>query len=454
MSFEANSWGGRAGPRSFFSSFLAQDPLLGFLTIIRGIRERRVGAVAIFPSRVESVPMAFKNACIPYGSAWSTPFSKWQGKLANLHPLKLGAETGRKALERAGIDPAELDGLVLGWTVPSPSSFYGGPWVAGLLGAPQATGPIISQACATSARCLVTAARAVEHNDQGAVLVLAADRCSNGPHLYYPDPSGPGGKGSSEDWVWDNFSNDPWAKNSMLQTAENVAAKAGIDRAAQDELTLIRAAQYQDGLKDERSFQKRYMIPVELRRGRKVLGALEEDEGVFPVSAEGLAKLRPVMPEGTVTFGGQTHPADGNAGLVVTTEAQARAWSKDPAVVIRLRSYAEARVEKGYMAMAVVPAAQRALDLAGFDAKEVTIKTHNPFAVNDVYMAREMGLDPASFNNYGSSLIYGHPQGPTGLRLVAELIEELVEKGGGRGLFAGCAAGDSAAAICLEVDAG
>ena len=77
------------------------------------------------------------------------------------------------------------------------------------------------------------------------------------------------------------------------------------------------------------------------------------------------------------------------------------------------------------MAKAVVPAARDALKNAGVSLDDVkVIKTHNPFAVNDVYMAREMGLDAASFNNYGSSLIYGHPQGPTGLRLIAELRDE------------------------------
>ena len=80
------------------------------------------------------------------------------------------------------------------------------------------------------------------------------------------------------------------------------------------------------------------------------------------------------------------------------------------------------------------------------------IKTHNPFAVNDIYFAREMGRrrSPA-FNNYGSSLIYGHPQGPTGTRLIIEAIEELALKGGGNGLFVGCAAGDTAAAVVVKV---
>ena len=79
------------------------------------------------------------------------------------------------------------------------------------------------------------------------------------------------------------------------------------------------------------------------------------------------------------------------------------------------------------------------------------VKTHNPFAVNDIFLARETGLVAEDFNNFGSSLIYGHPQAPTGMRLVIETIEELALKGGGLGLFVGCAAGDTSAAVVVKV---
>jgi acetyl-CoA acetyltransferase len=104
------------------------------------------------------------------------------------------------------------------------------------------------------------------------------------------------------------------------------------------------------------------------------------------------------------------------------------------------------------MAMATVPAAKSALEAAGVTLSDLkAIKTHNPFAVTDVYLARTLGLPIEGFNNYGSSLIYGHPQGPTGMRLIMELIEELAILGGGHGLFVGCAAGDTAAAVVVKV---
>lgn len=395
------------------------------------------------------------NAFIPYGAWWSTPFAKWQGSLAGQHPLELAAACGRRVLEERGVDAKTLSSLVLGFTVPSKSSFYGAPWVAAMLGAPELTGPTVMQACATGARCVATAAASIAAGLDEAVLVIAADRTSNGPHLYYPDPLGPGGRGRAEDWVWDNFNFDPVPKNAMLVTAENVAREGGFSREAQEELTLLRYAQYRDALADGAAFLRRFMIwPLEIKdpSGRKVVARVEGDEGIFPTSAEGLAKLQPVAPGGSVTFGTQTHPADGNAGLLVATRDRARALSRDPNITIRIASFAQANAKKGFMAQAVVPAARRALALAGFSASEVAVNTHNPFAVNDLYLARELGRAEESFNRFGSPLVYGHPQAPTGLRCLIELALELVEKGGGRGLFAGCAAGDTAAAVCLEVE--
>jgi acetyl-CoA acetyltransferase len=104
------------------------------------------------------------------------------------------------------------------------------------------------------------------------------------------------------------------------------------------------------------------------------------------------------------------------------------------------------------MPEAPVPAAQTALQQADIGLNElVAVKTHNPFAVNDIYFSRALGYPLDRMNNYGCSLIWGHPQGPTGLRSVIELIEELVELGGGYGLFTGCAAGDSAMAVVIRV---
>ncbi|MCX6059754.1 MAG: thiolase family protein [Chloroflexi bacterium] len=399
--------------------------------------------------------MAYQKTFIPYGGYWCSPFARWQGSFASLHTIKFAADVTRKALAARNIQPGIFSNVYLGMTVPAPSSFYGAPWLAGMIGAEGATGPVFSQACATSARVIGSAAQAVETDSSDSILCVTADRTSNGPHLLYPNPNNPGGRGDAEDWVWDNFNRDPFVGNAMLQTAENVAKEAVISTAEQHEVVLMRYAQYQKALENDAAFHKLYMTPVEVNpSGRKVIATVTDDEGIFPSTAEGLGKLKPVMPDGTVTFGGQTFPADGNAGMIVTTQENARELSKDSKIEIQILSFSEGRTAKGFMPKANVPAVRGALARSSVDIKDIkVIKTHNPFALNDIFLSRELGVGLDKMNNYGSSLIWGHPQGPTGMRLIIEMIEELVMLGGGYGLFTGCAAGDTAAAIVLEVRA-
>ncbi len=330
--------------------------------------------------------MKFEKTFVPYGGYWSTPFVRWQGSLAQAHPVVLAAEVARRALRERAIEPAVFDSLFLGLTVPSAQSFYAAPWAAALVGNPDITGPTIMQACATSARLIGQAAGEVD-GDGGdrCILGLVADRRNGG------------------------------------------------------------------------AFQRRYMVtPLEVRgpSGRKVVATIDDDEGITPTTAQGLARLEPVEAGGTVTYGSQTHPADGNCGMVLAGRERARELSRDAGIEVQVLSYAQSRAKRAFMPLAPVPAARRALGDAGLRIYDITaIKTHNPFAVNDVHFSREFDLAFDAFNNHGSSLVYGHPQGPTGMRLVIELIEELVDRGGGYGLFTGCAAGDTGASVVVRVDA-
>ncbi|UCD80439.1 MAG: thiolase family protein [Desulfobacterales bacterium] len=389
---------------------------------------------------------------IPYRGYFSSPFARWQGSMANENAIVLAAETAKRWLAEKNWDPKIFDYLFLGITVHQPHGFYGGPWAAAMMGAAGIPGLLVSQACSTSTIAVYQASVGVETGMYNTPICLMTDRCSNGPHAIWPNPQGPGGQVISEDWLMDNFGRDPWAGEAMIKTAENVAAEAGITREKCDAVTLRRYEQYKDALADDRAFQKRYMYPVMLRVSKKQTIMLEADEGIMESTAEGLANLKPVLPNGVHTFGAQTHPADGHCAVTVTTREKARELSADPDVEIQVVSYGYARTKPAFMAAAVYPAAQMALDNAGIKAGDVkAVKTHNPFAANDIYLADKLGIDVNSMNNYGCSLIFGHPQGPTAGRLIIEGIEEVVMNGGGYLLFAGCAAGDTAAALVVKV---
>ena len=394
--------------------------------------------------------MRYSRAAIPLGGAWTSPFVRWQGPLAEVSSLDLAVDVTRRALEERSIAATDLTEVILGWTVPQPGIFYGAPTVAARIGAEGITGPMISQACATSVACLRVAAAGLESGDESVSLVVTTDRISNGPHLVYAAPSGPGGQPLSEDWVMENFRRDPWAGKAMVETAEGVAADEGITREEIDEITLLRYEQYAAGLADDRDFQRTYMVEahVPARRKPKVI---DEDVGIHHTTAEGLAKLEPVVPGGVITYGSQTHPADGTAGAIVTTPERAATLSDEG--IVRILSGAFARVGKAEMPKAPVPAARRALEDAGLRIRDVdAVATHNPFTVNDIYFARESGYPVDKMNLFGSSLVFGHPQGPTGARIIAELMETLRRRGGGTGLFTGCAAGDTGAALVIRVE--
>jgi acetyl-CoA acetyltransferase len=393
-----------------------------------------------------------EKAYIPYGGYYSSPFCRWQGSLANENAITLGAATAKRWLAHKKWDPKIIDYLILGITIHQHRAFYGSPWAAALIGCPDIPGVLLSQACTTSTTCIWQASMGVETGLFDNCFCLMTDRCSNGPHSIWPNPPGPGGQVVSEDWVMDNFAFDPWAGGAMIQTAENVAKEAGITREQCDALTLRRYEQYQESLAEGRAFQRRYIFPVEIAVSKKKTILVEEDEGIIESTAEGLAGLKPVIPGGVHTFGSQTHPADGNCAVTVTTREKAKELSADPNIEIQLIAYGFARAKKAFMAAAVYPAVQMALDNAAIGAGDVkAIKTHNPFAVNDIYLAQKLNVDVNRMNDYGCSMIYGHPQAPTAGRSIIEGIEAVVIAGGGYLLWGGCAAGDTAAGLVLKI---
>ena len=395
--------------------------------------------------------MKFDQVFIPAPLLWSSPFIRWQGEAADVSSLDMAVQVTRDALAARQIDTREtIDQLVFGSTIPQQHSFYAPPWIAARLGLKHTGGPQVAQACATAVACVATAAAASALSGGQTQLIVTADRTSNGPLLVYPRTAAMGGSPATENWVLDSFAADPWTGQSMIHTAEATARDAGFSRQQCDELTLLRFAQYQSALANDRALQKRYMQPIviEQRQSQRVLDA---DQGIADYSAQGLARLKPAQTDGVVTPGAQTHPADGCAGAVLGNRETALRLAAG-APLVQILSIGFARAEKGRMPKAPALAAERALHFAGLAFGEVkVVTTHYPFAVNDLWLHQDTGFPLEKMNPLGCSLIYGHPQAPTGMRAMAELVTALQMQGGGVGLFTGCAAGDMGAALVLRV---
>jgi acetyl-CoA acetyltransferase len=396
----------------------------------------------------------FTKAYIPYKGYYSTPFCRWQGSMQYDNCITLGANTARRWFLERKLDPTIIDYLYFGTTVAQHHWFYAHQWSGAMLTDDKkfVPGLFIHQACSTSTTIMNLCAQNIELGIYDVGFGLMSDRCSNGPHTTWANPLGPGGEPEQEDWNMDNFGGNPRVPVAMVETGENVAKEAGVTKEECDALVLRRYEQYMTALANDREFQKRYMFPAEVTVSKKEKKLVDRDEGWTPTTAEGLAKLKPVRPGAVHSFGAQTFPADGNCGIIVTTRDRARELSQDPKTEVQIVSYGYARVKPAHMPAAPVPAAEMALANAGLKISDIkAIKTHNPFAINDLNFAKKMGIDWNMMCNYGSSLIYGHPQGPTAGRGIIEMVEELVLIGGGYGLFTGCAAGDTAAALIVKV---
>jgi acetyl-CoA acetyltransferase len=236
----------------------------------------------------------------------------------------------------------------------------------------------------------------------------------------------------------------------MIATAGNAARKYGIERREVDELALFRHEQYFAALGS--GFLDRIVVPLEvLDTAGRPLGRVDTDAGVRPVTREALAAMREL--DTCVTSGTQTHASDGMATLLVTSREKARELSPRPEVDVTFLAKAEVRAQPALMPEAPALAVEKLLARTGLAVTDIAVmKNHNPFAVNDAVFAKRLGVDWRDMNRTGSSLVWGHPQGPTLTRVLAEALEEAVDLGGGNVLVFGCAAGDVGIAALFRVD--
>jgi acetyl-CoA acetyltransferase len=221
----------------------------------------------------------------------------------------------------------------------------------------------------------------------------------------------------------------------MLETAELLSKKFKITKDEIDEITLCRHEQYYN-IKE-----KPYMFET---------NGVCDDEGVRNISIKRLKKLKPVSRDGIHSIGNLTFAADGHCGMLVTNLDTALSFSN---ITIKILSYGFSRSEKSLMPYASIDSSKMALEKANLSIKQIDIiNQHNAFAVNDIVLAKELNINCYKINNYGSPLVYGHPQSPVLVRLTIEAIEECVNRGGGRALITGAAGGDTGASLIIEVN--
>jgi acetyl-CoA acetyltransferase len=397
---------------------------------------------------VSSEHTLYPRARIPYGTWGTSYFPAWQtSAIAEVNIGQFASESMNRILGLRRVPTAALEYLILGSTIPWHWKFWNAPLLAASFGR-RIPGYHLEQACATGLQATLAAAAQVEGRGGDVVGVLTFDRTSDSPVGVFPERRAYERTFALND-VWENFGFDPATGKAMINTAGAAARKHKLNRREVDEVVFLRYQQYFDAKKS--GFLDRVCVPLDLLSVQgKPMGRIDQDTGVRQITMEALREMREL--DTCVTAGGQTHASDGMATLLVTTKERAAELSPRPEIDIRLVARTEARANPSLMPEAPSLAVLKLLRDTGFTMDDIAVvKSHNPFAVNDVIFAKLLKHDWRQVNRTGCSLVWGHPQGPTLTRSLIEGLEEAVDLGGGRVLVFGCAAGDVGIAAIFEV---
>jgi acetyl-CoA C-acetyltransferase len=384
-------------------------------------------------------------------AAGRTAVGKFGGSLAKIPATELGAAVIKGVLERSGLSADQLGEVIMGQVLTAGVGQNPARQAVIKAGFPNGIpGLTINAVCGSGLKSVMLAAQAVATGDSEIVIAGGQENMSAAPHVLNGSRDGQ----RMGDWkmvdsmivdgLWDVYN-----QYHMGITAENVAKKYGIDRAAQDALALAsqtKAAAAQDAgkFKDE-------IIPITIpqKKGDPVVFAADEFIN-RKTSAEGLAGLRPAFDKaGGVTAGNASGLNDGAAAVMVMTAKKAAALGLKP--LARIASYATTGLDPAYMGMGPVPASTKALQRAGWKAQDLDLlEINEAFAAQACAVNKEMGWDTSKVNVNGGAIAIGHPIGASGCRILVTLLHEMARRDAKKGIASLCIGGGMGVALTLE----
>jgi acetyl-CoA C-acetyltransferase len=377
-----------------------------------------------------------------------TPIGKFQGAFANVSASDLAAIVIKEAVSRAGLQPAQVDHVVFGCVGQVMEDGYLSRHASVKAGMPIETPAVtVNRICGSGLEAINTAARYIQTGDATIVVAGGAENMTMMPYYVRNGRTGYRmGNGTLEDGIL-HLLGDPFSKQHMGITAENLAEKYEISREAQDEVAMrsqerAAAAIAAGRFKDE-------IVPVEVKSGKETI-TIDTDEHPRQTTLEALGKLRPAFKEGgMVTAGNASGINDGAAAVVLTSAATARELGLKPR--LKLVARAEAGVEPSIMGQGPIPAIQKALDKAGMKLEQIDlIELNEAFASVAAACSTVLGLDPEKTNVNGGAIALGHPVGATGAILTVKLIHELERRNAKYGIVSLCIGGGQGIASIFE----
>ncbi len=389
-------------------------------------------------------------------SAARTPIGKFQGALSGMNATSLGAIAVKAAVERAGIDPKDIEEVLMGNVVQAGNGQAPARQAAIFAGVPATvSATAINKVCGSGLKAAMMSAQAIRAGDGDLFIAGGMESMSRAPYLV----SGRMGElkfGNQQmtdallnDGLWDPFEN--WG---MGMAAEFIADEYEVTRAAMDEFALrshLKAVEAQ-----EAGRFKLEIVPVQIPGRKGEVTIFDKDEGPRKDSTlEGLAKLKPAFKaDGKVTAGNSSTMNDGAAAVVIASRAYAEKNNLKP--IASITGYAQAALEPKYLFAAPAYAIPKLLKKIGWTLKDVDlIEVNEAFAAQvlaDGYALANDGWDWDKVNVNGGAIALGHPLGASGARVLTTLIYALKNRGLKRGIASLCLGGGEAVAMAVEVE--
>ena len=382
-----------------------------------------------------------------------TPMGRYCGKLRDFTPMELGAIAAIEAMQRSGVEPGEIDHVVIGNAQQtSGDSIYGARHVGLKAGVPIETPALtVNRLCGSGMQSVVTAAQMIQLGESKVALAGGMESMSQAPHVIRGMRWGVGlGEGKLEDSLMVALL-DSYCGLQMANTAELYAEQQGITREAQDEFALCSQKRAENAYKAGRIQEELTPVALRNRRGEPTGEMFAEDDHRRPeTTLEGLAKLKPSFGKnGIVTAGNASGIVDGGAAVVVMPLDEAQKRGLKP--LGRIVSWGIAGVDPKIMGSGPVPATRVALQKAGLKLDDIDlIELNEAFAAQALAVVKELGINPEKLNVNGGAIALGHPLGATGTRLLITLLYELRRRNAKYGLATACIGGGQGIAMIVE----
>ena len=382
-------------------------------------------------------------------SAARTPVGSFLGALSSLPASRLGEVAIKAALERASVAAADVDEVILGQVLQAGAGQ--GPARQASIGAglPNETPAwSLNQLCGSGLRAVALAYQQIVQGDAKIVVAGGQESMSQSPHTAQLRNGQKMGELGFKDSMLQDGLIDAFHGYHMGQTAENIANKWSIDRAAQDAFAVASQNKAEAAQKAGKFVDEIAPVTISTRKGDVVV---DQDEYIrHGATIEAMEKLKPAfVKDGTVTAANASGINDGAAALVLMSADEARARGLEP--LARIASWATAGVDPSIMGTGPIPASKKALEKAGWTVADLDlIESNEAFAAQSLCVVKELGLDTAKVNVNGGAIAIGHPVGASGARVLTTLLHEMKRSGAKKGLATLCIGGGMGVAMCVE----